>query len=271
MDRSERMTKSRTRVPASVVADVQFASDQTCCVCTDRGKTVQIHHLDEDPSNHALENLAVLCLECHNKTQTRGGFGRSLTVEVVSKYRDAWLTRVRDRRRQADRLAVERTVGGAMDANDGAGTEGATLPARQAHMTALDYINALPPLKTQLVARAQPEWDTGITARMVNASYNYIDALTGVLSTLAGYYPERHFGDVESHEFFSEQIAARFAWHRAHLEPDGPGTGGTIVNVMCCNNVQADVETMVEDIVMSMASDDDRLDWRQWLAKWRSA
>lgn len=262
------MTKSRTNVPASIAAAVLFACDRTCCVCAERGKAIQIHHLDENPTNHALANLTVLCLECHNQTQMRGGFGRSLTAEVVSKFHDEWLTRVRERRRRADQLAIEKTVSGGTDTNDIAGVTGTTLPGEQPY---LDYINALPSLKARWVARGQAERDTGITARMVQASYNYIDTLTGVLCTLAGHYPEGHFGDMGSQEFFSEQIAARFSWHRAHLEPDGPGTGGTIVNVMCCSKVEADVEAMVKDIVMSMVDDDDVFEWRQWLARWDSA
>ncbi len=62
-----------------------FASDSTCCVCRERGKAVQVHHIDEDPSNNTPANLAVLCLECHNQTQVSGGFGRKLTDTLVIK------------------------------------------------------------------------------------------------------------------------------------------------------------------------------------------
>jgi hypothetical protein len=88
------MSKSRTSIPAEVAADALFTSDNTCCVCRERGKAVQIHHIDEDPTDHTGSNLAVLCLECHNQTQIVGGFGRKLTHEVVVRYRDEWLVRV---------------------------------------------------------------------------------------------------------------------------------------------------------------------------------
>ena len=39
------MTKSRTQVPATVAAEILFSSDNTCCICQERGKFVQIHHL----------------------------------------------------------------------------------------------------------------------------------------------------------------------------------------------------------------------------------
>ena len=82
------MTKLRTQIPVEVAAEILFACDSTCCVCGERGKAIQIHHLDEDPSNHRIGNLSVMCLECHDQTQARGGFGRKLTKEVVTKYRD---------------------------------------------------------------------------------------------------------------------------------------------------------------------------------------
>jgi len=263
------MVKLRTDIPTSVVAKVLFASDNTCCVCSDRGRAVQIHHLDENPNNHALENLAVLCLDCHNKTQSSGGFGRKLTRDVVCRFRDEWLIRVSDRRRQIDKLVVERAVGPPMIAKTVIKKVERVQSSSTPPQKELEYINSLPERKTQLLKRAQPEWDSGVTARMVQASYDYIDALSGILSTLASYYPVGHFGNMEPHKFFSEQIAARFTWHRSHVEPEGPGKGGTIVNVICCDNVQADVEKMVEDMVISIIGYDDEFDWRGWPDRWQ--
>ena len=105
------MTKNRVPISADQAAEAMFASDRTCCVCNERGKTVQIHHVDDDPSNNGTENLAVLCLECHNDTQTKGGFGRRLNSDLVIKYRNEWLLRVSKRRDEADSLAVSKVSG----------------------------------------------------------------------------------------------------------------------------------------------------------------
>jgi hypothetical protein len=92
----------RTAIPGDVAARVLFLSDRTCCVCRNQGKPVQIHHLDEDPSNHALQNLAVLCLDCHRETQLRGGFDRKLDAGQVSLYKDDWHRLVNTRRAQVE-------------------------------------------------------------------------------------------------------------------------------------------------------------------------
>src|ERR1700687_5108425 len=98
----------RVQIPSADAAKVLFETDYTCCVCRERGKPVQIHHIDEDPSNSNEENLSVLCLICHDKTQIRGGFGRQLNANLVLEYRQDWLDRVRQRRDKADEIASRR-------------------------------------------------------------------------------------------------------------------------------------------------------------------
>jgi len=96
------MAKTRTRVPTEVAARVQFAADRTCCVCRVEGKKVQIHHLDENPTNHDSQNLAVVCTDCHEDTMLKGGFTRKLDGDQVRLYRDDWNRVVAQRRaRQA--------------------------------------------------------------------------------------------------------------------------------------------------------------------------
>jgi|TARA_Y100000294_G_scaffold109773_1_gene101863 hypothetical protein len=73
-------------------------------VCREKGKPTQIHHINDDPSDNLFENLAVLCLDCHNETQIKGGFARKLDSDQVVLFRDDWLTRVV---RQRTTLAAE--------------------------------------------------------------------------------------------------------------------------------------------------------------------
>jgi hypothetical protein len=92
------MAKKRTSVPTSIAAETLFSADRICCVCRITGKPIQIHHIDDDPSNHDASNLAVLCLECHDETQRKGGFTRRLDEEQVQLYRDSWIRIVAARR-----------------------------------------------------------------------------------------------------------------------------------------------------------------------------
>jgi hypothetical protein len=99
--------KKRVEIPRAIEAQVQFASDRICCVCRIKGKPIQIHHIDDNPANNEIKNLAVLCLECHDETQIRGGFGRKLNADQVILYRDDWLIQVaKTRAANFDRLAT---------------------------------------------------------------------------------------------------------------------------------------------------------------------
>lgn len=86
-----------------------FNSDRTCCVCRERGKPVQLHHIDDDPANNQLSNLAVLCLDDHNKTQLIGGFDRKLDADQVILYRDDWVHLVNRNRSEQFVQAAEST------------------------------------------------------------------------------------------------------------------------------------------------------------------
>lgn len=90
--------KSRVEISGEIAAQVLFESDRTCCVCRVRTKPVQLHHIDDDPSNSSAENLAVLCLECHRDTQIRGGFDRKLDALQILLFKDDWLKRVATKR-----------------------------------------------------------------------------------------------------------------------------------------------------------------------------
>src|SRR5437016_4380448 len=103
--------KDRIPVPDGVATLLMFGSDRTCCVCRQRGEPIQIHHIDEEPSNNDLHNLAVLCFHCHDETQIRGGFGRKLDPAQVTYYRDDWHRRVEARREAADKIALARKAG----------------------------------------------------------------------------------------------------------------------------------------------------------------
>lgn len=102
--------KDRSEIPAEIAAKVLFRSNRTCCVCREPRKPVQIHHLDEDPSNGREDNLAVLCFDCHHETQIRGGFSRKLDSHQIILFRDDWYGLVNRNRGALDSPAESRQI-----------------------------------------------------------------------------------------------------------------------------------------------------------------
>ena len=132
------------------------------------------------------------------------------------------------------------------------------------------YINSLPAFRLAVLEQIQPMLDTGITSKMVQGNYDYIEALTTILVTLASYYSPKHFENQTPQEFISDIIDCRFRWYYAIVEPGGPGTGGTIVRVLYSASVASDIEIMVEDMVfhLGMGLGDD-FDFDTWRKSWR--
>ena len=264
------MSKIRKQIPKDIRTEVLFLADRTCCICHVRGKSIQIHHIDEDPSNNTFENLAVLCHECHNEAHIEGGFAQKLNAQLVTRYCDAWLKDVENRRNLANEKAVEGEVGKFYTSKQmKAKQQSHNVEQVKLKEPSIAYINSLPAFKSALLQQGKPKRDSGTTSEMVQASYDYIDSLTGILVSLANYYSPKQFGDQSPQEFFSEIIASRFRWHRAVVEPHGPATGGTIVRILCSSGVAADVEKMVEDMVDALVGWDDDFDWDNWKKRWR--
>jgi len=90
--------KKKNSIPPEIADKVLFLADRTCCVCRIPPKFVQIHHLDGNPKNNKFDNLSVLCFDCHQKTQIKGGFDRKLNANQIILYRDNWYSIVNMKR-----------------------------------------------------------------------------------------------------------------------------------------------------------------------------
>src|SRR6266536_6569931 len=85
--------KNRTRIPSEIETDVITSSRRRCCVCyalhrDEAEKKGQIAHLDHDPSNNALDNLAFLCFDHHDQYDSQTKQSKGLTIKEVNRYRD---------------------------------------------------------------------------------------------------------------------------------------------------------------------------------------
>jgi hypothetical protein len=96
------------------------------------------------------------------------------------------------------------------------------------------------------------------------------DVLEQILATLASWYPRNHFSDQEPQDYINAIAASRFTWHRAHPEPNGTGTGGTMVGPMVANSVMSDLETMVVDVVSSLSMHLGDFDYDRWKKEWEA-
>lgn len=109
------MAKHRQRIPQDVEAEILFANDRTCCICRDSTKGIQIHHMDRNPNNNDLDNLAVVCTDHHDEIHKAGGITKGISATLLKRYKRNWELSVRRRRTQQhgplkSSLGIEKTL-----------------------------------------------------------------------------------------------------------------------------------------------------------------
>lgn len=83
---------SRKRIQDDVQARVLLRSRRRCCICfgLKRDTSIkqgQIAHLDKDSSNNAEDNLAFLCLACHDRYDSTTSQSKNFTMAEVKGFR----------------------------------------------------------------------------------------------------------------------------------------------------------------------------------------
>lgn len=79
---------SRKKIPDDIQAEVIFKSNRECVVCDNHKRGDHIHHIDGDNSNYKFENLAFLCVYCHNDASVSGNIIKKLSAKTIIKFRD---------------------------------------------------------------------------------------------------------------------------------------------------------------------------------------
>ena len=80
--------KKREKIPPKIESQLLLANRHACCVC--QNPHIQIHHIDENPNNNDLSNLAILCIEHHNFASMKGGMTKKLKPNEIKKYKRQW-------------------------------------------------------------------------------------------------------------------------------------------------------------------------------------
>ncbi|MCS1303926.1 HNH endonuclease [Escherichia coli] len=92
----------RPPIPEKILFNVLNKSRRTCCVCWEHNKPIVVHHIKEwaVSRDHSEENLAVLCLECHDLAHSKKQISLNLTAEEVKQHKANWENIVRKQRKQ---------------------------------------------------------------------------------------------------------------------------------------------------------------------------
>ena len=93
------MAKRRRAIPTAIQTELLLQSRRRCCLCFGlkadiEEKDGQIAHLDRNPSNNKLDNLAWLCLPHHDQYDSVRRQTKRFTPEEVKSYRTQLCSRL---------------------------------------------------------------------------------------------------------------------------------------------------------------------------------
>jgi hypothetical protein len=138
-------------------------------------------------------------------------------------------------------------------------------------LSAKDFklINSLPQRLTEAKAAAQKGWDSGVTATMKNATYQYNNALGKMITDLIQtYYPK----DFVPKEDIQNYLKALYTIHRFKQDAANPSgeSQGTMAGLDVLSEVSTELEQTVADMVEAILTDDPNL-LQKWQKKWEAA
>ena len=96
--------KKRPPIPGPIRKRLLEHNASMCCVCHASGIGVEVHHLDKDPSNNRLSNLALLCVADHDAHHRPNAYPRlnhlSMTKESIRAAKRKWESFVAEAHKQ---------------------------------------------------------------------------------------------------------------------------------------------------------------------------
>lgn len=83
---------ARPPIPGDTLTRLLFRNRLTCCVCRDSGKPIIVHHIEPwaESRDHGEANLAVLCLDDHEKAHRTSTLAKDLDAEALYAFKREW-------------------------------------------------------------------------------------------------------------------------------------------------------------------------------------
>ncbi len=86
----------RPPIPESTLNKLLYETNATCCICKNSENGIVIHHIKEwhISKSHDIENLIVLCPNCHSKVHAKSTLLHNFTDDEVRNFKKTWIEEV---------------------------------------------------------------------------------------------------------------------------------------------------------------------------------
>ena len=131
----------------------------------------------------------------------------------------------------------------------------------------ITFVQSIPDTMKTAYELAQVEWDKGATNIVTQATYQVIDVVARIWVQLSAWYPPNHFGTTPAQQYFDKFIASRFEFRYALMEPEGPGTRGTMIRPMVAYGALLDAQAellLTVRLLFLFRETENRFDLKDW-------
>lgn len=101
---------SRPAIPKQLQHQLLYAHQYVCAVCQSDG--CHIHHIDQNNTNNAEENLVVLCVRHHNEAHTKRDHAKNLDSSALRGAKTKWTSHVKEKREKTATVAGQKEAAG---------------------------------------------------------------------------------------------------------------------------------------------------------------
>lgn len=101
---------ARKATPPKLKQQIMYESQFVCVICQREG--FQIHHIDQDNSNNAEENLVCLCLSHHGEAHTARDLSQNLNPDALRHAKKSWNDTVKTRREDTASVSGQLALSG---------------------------------------------------------------------------------------------------------------------------------------------------------------
>ncbi|BAV06789.1 HNH endonuclease [Filimonas lacunae] len=259
------MSKKIERIPIDeeVAAKLLYHSSNTCSICNEAAKPAQVHHINENKADNSIENLVVLCLNCHSLVHQKGGFARGYSEQTIKEYKSNWLKRVQYRRDETDRIASLQSVTSNVSLLNPM-EDIATIDLDRESISCNPFLNddqakelttyvfKIAEIRQIILKYAKEKIDSGILSENSDGIASILHFYEGVYVVLCKFYPDEHFSGHEPRQYFSECVAAFEKWHYKLMTRSGVENMGSIEGGFVRYGAMQKAELMVVDLIKAL-------------------
>lgn len=85
--------EKRPPIQNETIINLFLEVDYCCTLCRKRNLSLVIHHITpwNESRSHDIENLIVLCLNCHGEAHTKREIGKNLTPDILRAHKIEWV------------------------------------------------------------------------------------------------------------------------------------------------------------------------------------